>query len=143
MGKLTESMRGQHTVKPICIDPKRVIAVWPYVEGFIDKAMRRNDISDMTSVRDDVLSGHALLWITWNGFKVSAALVTKIIKPYDTKICILVACGGEGNWPVLIETIEDYARSQDCAISRIYGPAAWGRVLKDYRISRVLLDKEL
>ena len=143
MLKQIDPLPGQHTARPVFIQRPHVGLIWPLVEGFIDKAMRRNDLGDMPSVRDDVLSGNALLWVTWNGAKIEAALVTKIVKPHDTKICILVACGGEGNWPVLIETIEDYARSEDCAITRIYGPAAWGRVLSGYKATRVILDKEI
>lgn len=129
--------------RPAFIDPSSVRFIWPHTEGMIDKAMRRADLDNIGSTRDDVLSGNALLWIVWDCGKVKAALVTKIVKPHDTKICILVACGGEGNWPVLITTIEDYARSEGCAITRIYGRKGWQRVLREYRPTRVILDKEL
>jgi hypothetical protein len=34
---------------------------------------------------------NALLWVTWDEFRIPAALATKIVKPQDLKICILVA----------------------------------------------------
>lgn len=109
----------------------------------LDKAFKRADLESIEGTKADVLAGNALLWIVWDGFAITSALVTKIIKPHDTKICLLVACGGKGNWPVLIETIEDYARSEGCAITRIYGRRGWLGVLKNYRLSRVILDREL
>lgn len=117
--------------------------IWPYCEGMIDKAMRRNDISDMPSVRDDVLNGRALLWIIWDGAAIAAAGVTKIVKPYDTKICILVACGGSADWRAVTDIVESYARAEGCAITRIFGPKAWGRKLNGYKVTRAVLDKEI
>jgi hypothetical protein len=143
MDRLTETIHGSQLAEPVFVTPDRVHLIWPYVEGMLDKAFRRADLDSIDSTRSDVLTGHALLWIIWDGAKITAALVTKIIKPHDTKICILVACGGEGDWPHLIETIEEYARAEDCAITRIYGRRGWLRVLKDYHVSRVVLDKEL
>jgi hypothetical protein len=128
--------------RPICIDPARVAEVWPHAEGLIDEAMRRGGLNDVSSVRDDVLAGKALLWIVWDE-AIKAAGITKIVKPYDTRICILVACGGSADWQMVAETIEDYARAQDCAITRIYGREGWQRVLPGYRRTRVILDKEL
>lgn len=136
-------MHGRRLVSPVFVPQERVHLIWPHVEGIIDKALRRNDISDMPSVRDDVLSGNALLWITWNGSAIQAAGVTKIVKPYDIKICILVACGGAADWCVMTETIENYARSEGCAITRIFGPKAWSRKLKNYKVTRAVMDCEL
>jgi hypothetical protein len=143
MDRLTETLHGWRSAEPVCVDPERVHLIWPHAEGLLDKAMRRNDLGSIVDVREDVLAANALLWIVWDGWKIVAALVTKIIKPHDTKICILVACGGEGDWPSLIETIEEYARGQDCAITRIYGRRGWLRVLKEYKITRVIMDREL
>lgn len=143
MDRLTAISHGPQSDEPVCVDPERVHLFWPYVEGMIDKAMRRNDITDMPSVRADVLAGNALLWITWDGLAIKAAGVTKIVRPYDTKICILVACCGTGDWLIITDTIEEYARSQDCAITRIIGPKAWGRKLKNYKMTRAVMDREL
>jgi hypothetical protein len=143
MHRLTEATGGQLTARPICIPHSHVKDIWPRVEGYLDKAMRRNDLGSIVDVRTDVLAGDALLWITWDGEKIPAALVTKIIKPHTTKACILVACGGKGNWPVLIESIEDYARIEGCAVTRIYGPRAWLRVLKNYKATRFIMESEL
>lgn len=138
-----EPIIGLATVKPVFVELSYVGLIWPHVEGIIDKAMKHSGLDGIDGPREAVLAGNALLWITWNGSKIEAALVTKIVKPHDTKICILVACGGKGNWPVLIETIEDYARSEGCAITRIYGRKGWERVLSGYKATRVILDKEI
>lgn len=136
-------MFGGPSARPVFIPSERAHLIWPHAEGLIDNAFRRTGLNSIDDSRADVLAGNALLWIVWDGCAITAALVTKIVKPHDTKICILVACGGEGNWPVLIETIEQYARGEGCAITRIYGRKGWQRVLKNYEVTRVVLDKEI
>lgn len=136
-------MFGGLSARPVFVPPDRAHLIWPHAEGLIDKAFRRTDLNSIDQTRADVLAGQALLWIVWDGFAITAALVTKIVKPHDTKTCILVACGGKGNWPVLIETIETYARGEGCAITRIYGRKGWQRVLKNYKVTRVVMDREI
>lgn len=137
------SCTGQPTVKPLQIDPAVVGAIWPYAEGMIEAAFRRTDLDNIDQTKADVLAGRALLWITWLDEEIKAALVTKIVKPHTIKACVLVACGGEGDWPDLIETIKAYAREEGCAVMRLYGRKGWVRVLKDFKPMHVILDCEL
>jgi hypothetical protein len=61
------------------------------------------------------------------------------------KVCVIVACGGSDmpRWLHLIEKIEDFARAEGCAATRIIGRKGWARVLAQYRTTRIVLEKEL
>ena len=142
MRTATKPLAGPYLARPWQIDQKDIAAIWPHAEGLLAKAFKRTDLESIDQTRDDVLNGRALLWITWNG-RIEAALVTKIIKPHTTKICMLIACGGVGDWPILIETIKQYARNEGCAVVRLYGRRGWQRVLKDFKPMHVILDCEL
>jgi hypothetical protein len=142
MLKRIEHFSGQHTARPLQISPDVVGRIWPHAEGLLAEAFKRTDLESIDQTRDDVLNGRALLWIVWND-RIEAALVTKIVKPHTTKICMLIACGGEGDWPALIETIKQYARDEGCAVARLYGRKGWARVLKDFKPMHVILDCEL
>jgi hypothetical protein len=61
------------------------------------------------------------------------------------KVCVIIACGGIDmpRWLPLIEGIEKYARAEGCAAVRIVGRKGWARVLPDYRVHRVVLERKL
>jgi hypothetical protein len=41
----------------------------------------------------------------------------------------------------LLEGLESHAKAEGCAAMRVYGRRGWGKLLKDYRVTRVLLEK--
>lgn len=92
----------------------------------------------------ELLAGHFVLWLAWSG-ELEAAAVTEIAETVSGRVCVIVACGGRGRarWIALRRKLEDYARHEGCARMRIYGRKGWTRVLPDYRVTRVILEKEL
>jgi hypothetical protein len=107
--------------------------------------MERGDLGTFAAVEADVRAGQALLWLVWNAPFIKAAAVTQLARSERSKVCMIVACGGEGMtlWLPLIEKIEAYARDEGCDAVRILGRKGWMRVLKDYRAPRVVLEKRL
>lgn len=107
--------------------------------------MERGDLGRFDDVERDVLNGSALLWLAWNEPKIEGAAVTQLSTTEKSKVCTIVACGGEGfrRWVHLIEQLEDYARNEGCDCTRILGRPGWQRVLKDYAAKKVILEKAL
>lgn len=107
--------------------------------------MRKGGINRFAQIEADVISGRALLWIGWDGSEIVAAVVTQINETDADKVCVIVACGGFGmrDWLPLLDRLEAYARDDGCGLMRIFGRKGWARVLKDYRPTRVIMDKRL
>jgi hypothetical protein len=120
---------------------------WPHARALIKAAMGKGDISPFACVEHAVLTGDALLWLAWDADarRIAAACVTELQKVGTRKLCLIVACGGHGmhRWLPLLAQLEDYARAEGCAVTRIMGRAGWARVLTDYRRKRVILEKQL
>lgn len=133
------------SVELICVAPDRVHEFWPHVSDLIHRAIRRTNLSHSQDIDFDVLNGDGLLWIAWNGRAVEAAATTSLIETDAEKVCVLTACGGEqmSRWLGLLGQIEDYARAEGCSRVRIFGRKGWVRMLERYRISNVILEKEL
>ncbi len=133
------------TVDLVCIDPKRVSEVWPHVKHLIRSAIERTGLSDFLDVERSVLRGDQLLWMAWNGLGVEAAATTHLIRVSGRKVCELTACGGKDRmrWLPLLNDIETYAKNEGCDAMRILGREGWSRVLNDYHIAHVVLEKDL
>lgn len=133
------------SVKALCVDPRRVHEIWPAVEHFIKIAMERGDLGRFDDLERDVLSGDALLWLAYSGQHIEAAAVTQIYLTERSKVCGLRACGGDNykRWIGLIEPIEQYATEQGCDCVRIMGRKGWSRVLRNYRETKVVLERLL
>jgi hypothetical protein len=129
----------------VCVDPARVREAWPLVAPLIRRAAERDGLSDAAQVEDDLHNGSALLWLAWNGERIEGAAVTQLDAANGQKFCTIVACGGRGlkRWGSLIGTLERFAREEGCTSVRIYGRRGWARVLPDYRLHSIILEKEL
>jgi hypothetical protein len=130
-----------------CIPPDSVHLVWPRVAGLIEAAMRRGDLSSFAAVAAAVSAGRAQLWVACNseGSEIAAATVTELHQPQRRKYCVIVACGGYDmtRWLHLLAPIEDWARAEGCDAMRIMGRKGWARVLPDYNVNRIVLEKEI
>ena len=143
------STEGDHneTSPPtaLCVDPAQVARVWPLVAHLIHAAMRKGGISEFAAVERGVLAGTMLLWIAADAGAISAAAVTEIHALNGERLCTIVACGGRGlaRWLPLRSQLETFARAEGCRAIRILGRCGWVRALPDYKLTRILLEKEL
>ena len=125
----------------VCIDPH---LYWPQVRDLIKKAMDRG-IGGFDDIEWDILHDRATLWAVFDGDLIKATAVTQLTEKDDKTNCTIVACGGRdlNEWGHFISGLEDYARKEGCAVMRIIGRRGWQRVLKDYRVRSVTLEKVL
>jgi hypothetical protein len=129
----------------VAIPPADAHQVWPHVAALVQAAMQKGRLSNYAEVEHSVRSGGALLWLAWEGETIKAAAVTEISEANGEKFCTIVACGGHdrGQWLHLLAGLESHAKAEGCAAMRVYGRRGWGKLLKDYRVTRVLLEKAL
>jgi len=127
------------------VNPKQVTCIWECVKHWIRRAMERGDLGTFDEVEEIVMGGQALLWLVWNAPEIQGAAVTQIVTTQNSRVCVIVACGGENMrlWLPLVERIENYARDEGCDAVRILGRKGWMRVLKDYRAPAVILERRL
>lgn len=100
--------------------------------------MRGNGGTKIEEVENDLASGLMLLWLGVDGIEIVSAGITQL----TDDVCTIVAYGGRRE-DHLLETIEQYARDEDCKTVRIIGREGWKRVLKEYRQPYIVLEKAL
>lgn len=105
----------------------------------IRAAIERTGLSDFADVEKQVLAGDQLLWLAISDH-IEAAATTHLSRG----VCTLVACSGHQmeRWMPLLARIESYAKAEGCKM-RIYGRVGWQRVLKNYRVEHVILERAL
>lgn len=107
--------------------------------------MQRGGLGRFADVERDVLEGHALLWLAWDGETILCATVTRLAVGDVDKACEIVACGGGQvrRWIALIAAIETYARAEGCDVVRLMGRQGWASLLPQYRADKVILERAL
>lgn len=127
-----------------CVPPEDIGKAWPIARSLIKAAIEHNDLSEFDLVERDILSGHQLLWLVVSD-RIEAAVTTHLIKGNDRPVCVITACAGSERerWIELRKKIEAYAKAEGCKCVRLYGRRGWERVLKDYRVEHVIMEKAL
>jgi hypothetical protein len=107
--------------------------------------MERGDLGRFDVVEADVLTRGAILWVAFVEGRPTAAAVTQIDTTERSKVCTILACGGEHieNWIGFLPIIEGYARQFGCDCVRLMGRKGWARILKNYRTDKVILERRL
>lgn len=132
-------------VDAICVDPALVDQAWPVAKEMIRSAMARGGMCSFSGVEHDVLAGHSLLWLAWDGTAILAAAVTRVDSMDACRTGTIVACGGSDfrRFGHLREQLERYFDAEGCAVSRIYGRKGWLKHYPDYKIRSVMMEKML
>lgn len=135
----------QSTAEIACIEPRYVRDIWPAIKPLLKAAIDRTRISAWQPIADDILSGKSLVWLCRDGGKILCAGATSLKLTDFGLVCVVVACGGSDmdRWVHLLDRVELYAKAEGCARMRIFGRRGWLRILPDYRMQAVILDKEL
>lgn len=132
------------SVQLVCIDPARIDEMWSHVRDKIRAAVEKTGLSSFADIEADVLAGMQLCWVASENNEILAVATTQLVKPFE-KVCILTACAGydRDRWLPLFAHIEQYAKDEGCSKMRIYGRIGWQRVLKNYRVEHVILERNL
>jgi len=127
----------------IQVPTKDLHILWNEVEPLIKKAL------DDCYTTDDILKGLVnnsfQLFISWNN-KVESAVVTEVAQYPQKKICRYFLAGGSNmeNWLEPIQqTIEKFARHNNCDSVEVAGRKGWARKLKGYEQKIYLFSKEI
>jgi len=129
----------------VCVNPADVEKLWTKIERPLRRAIDRTQLSDFASCEAALFTGSHLLWLAIEGEKIEAMATTELAKIGERKICTIVACSGEEreHWLPLIAGLEKFAKDEGCASMRVYGRIGWKKVLKDYKMKHLILEKIL
>jgi hypothetical protein len=123
----------------LLIPREDVGAIWPLAAPFIAAAAVHGEYSD-EMLWSWCVGGEAQLWLAWSDH-CEAAMVTRPIG----QACLIAALGGKNmdRWMHLLPELEAWAKAQGYLSIRTYARPGWARKLRDYKMSRVILDKVL
>ncbi len=137
-------MQLSDSVDLVCVDPANVNQIWPQARLLIKSAIEHTGLSDFDHIEAQVLSGDQLLWLAISDH-IEAAATTHLVKTRGRPILIITACSGSQRerWMDLRHKVEAYAKAENCSRIRLYGRVGWQRVLKDYQVEYVIMEKVL
>jgi hypothetical protein len=94
-----------------------------------------------------LMKKHAQLWTVMQGDAIMAAVITEIcFLQNGKKVCNIWAATGTGinHWLGHMATIEAWAKENGCcAVVVDRARPGWQRLLKQYRITHITLEKEI
>jgi hypothetical protein len=128
------------------IHPRAVPTYWFMAHEFLDAACKHVDCEyTVEMLLDECFTGNSQLWLVWSNERneCECAVVTSVIP--HCAVCLIKACGGQGrqHWLGLLDEIEQWSKAQGCHTIRLYGRKGWSRILKDYKVTRLVMDKSL
>lgn len=129
----------------VCVPPERVAAIWPFVSERLHGAVRKTDLAHSADIDADTLRGGGQLWLAFLGDTITAAATTILIRTDRNLVCVMSAIGG-GNmqsWLPLLSGVEAWAKAEGATKFRIFGRKGWTRVLADYSVTHVVLERQL
>lgn len=121
---------------------KHAAEVLPWIERVAKNSNRRFSVDGVAS---EIESGNWQLWAVVTDH-IAAVIGTTI--QYEVSglrvMSVIFATGTEARlWRHLVSGFEAWARSQGCQRVDMWARKGWARHLKDYRLTHVLLEKDL
>lgn len=120
--------------------------VLPMVIGTLHEvANRSRGNMSVSGMIEQFAKGEWQLWIIWDG-TVKAVLATEIYTNVaKNQVCAVRFATGEDSaqWLCLIDDLENWARFNDCLKLDMTARKGWARKLPDYKMTHVVLEKDL
>ena len=120
-----------------------VAALWARVEPMIARGLGPQETT--AKVLDRLLLKTAQLWTVMEGTEIKAVVVTEMCILNDgSKVCNVWAAAGLGInlWLGYMTTIEAWAKENGCrAVVVDRARIGWKRLMKDYTVTHVTLEK--
>ena len=123
------------------IPKEHSLIVWPNEADMLSKAARttRGKFSKM-NILDELMERTIELWVVYDDDNKPVAAVTTRVVPYDQfKALSIDWVGGQrmSEWiDLVVETLTNYAKDQECSMMAGYGRKAWSKVLAKYGLEQ-------
>ena len=125
------------------VPPEHIAAAWAVGGKDIERACAYGNV-DVPELVAKIGSFEWQFWIIWSETDYAGAIVTAIEVWPDHKALRIIAAGGDGKTREMAqETLEAFARAEGCKHLIMWGRKGWQRRLKDWRVSRVEMTKEI
>lgn len=133
------------SVELLCVAPQYADKLLGQVGPWIKEAIRRGGISDYEPLERAIRSGMALMWLAVRDQKILAVAVTELQGSAGRKVCLVSAVAGRSRdeWLCLSAGIEKYAKAEGCQALQAVGRQGWKRVLPDWKLKSIVIEKDL
>lgn len=112
---------------------KDAMDLWPQVAGWLDGALAKtHSLLTVEDLQRNVRNGSMRLWAVSQNDSLVAAFVTEIVRGGRGGAVNVIALGGKGlvEWlDDVIESLDAYARANDCLYVVEMGRSGWNRAL--------------
>ena len=121
------------------IKSKDIPSFWPHAADLIQRGIDTYGEFSLEEVYQALINGQYQLWVA--GDKgVEAILITHI----NSNVCYVEICAGDGIKSLsYLKVVEKWAGELGCTSIEISGRRGWAKVLKDYKIKKIILRKSL
>jgi hypothetical protein len=126
------------------VRPNQLDGLWPRILPLLQKVADRNPrLDSLDDIKAGIRNRTYQLYVA--GTEIEMALVTQIKTERTGKRCVLFMCGGEHreNWIHNLKALEQTAKANGCTTMSIQGRRVWERVLPEYKVESVTLEKTL
>lgn len=130
----------------VCVPPSDVKALWNGVLPFIDAGFAASDVPIPDDLIAQLRDGTRLLWLAVDENQhIVATMMTQLFPMRSGMVCKMMECGGERlhEWKHLRAEIEQYAKREGCVRVMLEGRPGWSRVMHDYSVVSVALEKRI
>lgn len=132
----------------VAVDPKRLGEVLGHpriIRLMQDVVERHPGEFSVDGIVDRIARRDWVLWLVWDG-TVRAILATELyLDVGGSKRCRIPFCTGESarGWVHLLADIEQWATLEGCSKMDLIARKGWAKHLPDYRMTHVVLEKDL
>ena len=132
----------------VAIEPEDLGSVWAIIEPMVLKTLDgMNGRHTMQSLLSEVMERDLALWGVVNerdGLKALVGTQLMVASSGLKSLAIRFTVGKHLNeWVYLLDQLEDYARQNGCQRVETWARKGWAKHLPDYKLTHVLLEKDL
>ena len=110
--------------------------VWSKARDVLEKSVETSKGKfKAEDIRQELKDGGLVLWLVLEGSDVVAAITSRVIEYPGRRAMALDWVGGSkmNQWlPLVLNTLQKYAKECGCMHLEGYGRKAWGKILKKY-----------
>ena len=144
MPRPIEPISSSVSVECVCVDPNWVGEIWPHVAPLLRAAVTHTNLDRFGEIERDVLSGRSLLWLAWSDH-VEAAATTILTETDVVRVCFAHRLRRPQH-EALAAAARDHRSlcgAEGCDRLRLFGRKGWQRVLENYRVTNIILERTL